>query len=167
MDVLIVPHSHLYLELTIFFLSLFILREQVGEGQRERERENPKQASHCQCGAWCGAQTQEPWDHDLSWNPRVSRLTKWATQVPRIVHIFHGGHSGVCMLGSHLVWICLSLMIYDVDTIWISSFDEWLCHLWAIFSVQAWLFDKGDMNVKSHFEEKTADRLHVETVPPG
>ena len=50
----------------IIFLSLFIYFE-WGKG-RERMRENPKQAPSCQPRAWCGAQTHEPWDHDLSPN---------------------------------------------------------------------------------------------------
>ena len=57
---------------TLFFLSLFILREteteQYGEGQREREREgeNPKQAPCHQHRAPVGAPAHEPRDHDLS-----------------------------------------------------------------------------------------------------
>ena len=40
------------------------------EGQGERNGENPKQAPHFQQEARCGAQTHEPWDHDLSRNQR-------------------------------------------------------------------------------------------------
>ena len=43
-------------------------REQAGEGQKEKERKYPKQAPCCQHRTRCGAWTQEPWDHDLSWN---------------------------------------------------------------------------------------------------
>ena len=50
---------------------LFILRERYaceqGRG-RERVRENPMQAPLCQHRALLGAQTREPWDHNLSWN---------------------------------------------------------------------------------------------------
>ena len=38
------------------------------ERERESERENPKQASHCQHQAWCGAPTQKLQYHHLSWN---------------------------------------------------------------------------------------------------
>ena len=59
----------------LFFLEfLFIVCERENasawaeEGQRERERENPKQALQGQHRAGREAWTQEPWDHDLSWN---------------------------------------------------------------------------------------------------
>ena len=69
-------HVFWLLPITFFFVSflkfLLILRERetawAGEVQREKERENPKQAPRYQCRARCGAQTHEPWDHDLSWN---------------------------------------------------------------------------------------------------
>ena len=43
-----------------------------GGAERERERENPKQAPHCQHRAWCRAQSQEPWEHDLSQNQELT-----------------------------------------------------------------------------------------------
>ena len=46
---------------------LFLREYEQGRGT-ERERENPKQALCCQCRAWCGAQSHELWDHDLSQN---------------------------------------------------------------------------------------------------
>ena len=58
--------------LYFFFLTLFILRVRecmcaFERGRdRARRRENLKQAPHCQHGAQCEAQPQEPRDHDLS-----------------------------------------------------------------------------------------------------
>ena len=43
--------------------------------EREKEKENPRQALHCQPRAWCGAQTHEPWDHDLSWSWMLNWLS--------------------------------------------------------------------------------------------
>ena len=40
------------------------------ERQREGKRENPEQAPHYQCRAWCGAWTHKLWDHDLSQNQK-------------------------------------------------------------------------------------------------
>ena len=61
-----------FLFFSFSFVYLFILRERAraGKGQREREREReyPKQSLCCQPGAQGGAQTHEPWDHDMSWN---------------------------------------------------------------------------------------------------
>ena len=55
-----------------YFLSLFIYLEREREYAHVSwggaERENPKQAPRCQCRARHGAQTQGPWDHDLSRN---------------------------------------------------------------------------------------------------
>ena len=42
---------------------------------RERRAEDPKQAPCWQQWAQCGAPTQEPWDHDLSWSQTLDRLT--------------------------------------------------------------------------------------------
>ena len=50
-------------------------RAWVGEGQRERETEDSKQALHWQQKAQCGTRTHEPWDHDLSWNQTLNRLS--------------------------------------------------------------------------------------------
>ena len=53
------------------FTYLLLEREQAGEGQRESDRENPKQALHCQHRVQRGAQTHEPWDHDMSQNQQT------------------------------------------------------------------------------------------------
>ena len=53
-------------------------RERAEEGQRERETEDLKQALCRQQRSWCGAQTQEPWDHDLSWSWTLNRLSHQA-----------------------------------------------------------------------------------------
>ena len=49
----------------------------MGEGQRERETQNLKlvQALSCQHTARLGAQTHEPWDHDLSQSWMPNQLT--------------------------------------------------------------------------------------------
>ena len=74
-----VTFIYLFAYLYVYFnVYLFILRERERERERKRERENmwagggaereesqnPKQAMHCQGGAW----SHEPWDHDLSQN---------------------------------------------------------------------------------------------------
>ena len=73
-----------------FFLSVFIFRERERRKKRkwkkeqkrelqegaegEGERQNPKQNLHCQPGAQCRSPTQEPWDHELSWNQESDAL---------------------------------------------------------------------------------------------
>ena len=60
--------------LTFNFLNIYLLSLKESESSRvhtraeEGQRENPKQSPHCQCRTWCGAQTRELWDHDLSRN---------------------------------------------------------------------------------------------------
>ena len=73
-----ISSTYFLLGCLFFFVYLFILRE-LGDrgwewvcvGGTERERENPKQAPHCQRRAWCGAQTCELWDYDLSWDQEL------------------------------------------------------------------------------------------------
>ena len=51
----------------------------AGEGQRERDRiQSRLQTLSHQHRAQCGAQTHEPWDHDMN----QSQTFNWATQVP-------------------------------------------------------------------------------------
>ena len=55
--------------------------EQGRGRERGKERENPKQALHCECTAWCGDQTHKT---VRSWpeSNQVGCLTNWATQMP-------------------------------------------------------------------------------------
>ena len=62
----------------LFFYVYLFLRETECERGRGRERGRHRirsrlQAPSCQHRAQCGAQTHEPWDHDLSW----SRILNW------------------------------------------------------------------------------------------
>ena len=77
--------------------------QSVSGGGAEKERETQKlkqlQAQSCQHRAQWGAQTHEPWDHDLSW----SRMLNWLS---------HPGAPFVCFLNSTWVksnGICLFL----------------------------------------------------------
>lgn len=112
--------------------------------------------------------TLAKWLYPFAFLPLMSEGTNFTTSssILGIVHIFSCGHSVVCMLGSHWVCICISLMSCDVETIWVFSFDQCLYHLSAIFSGQACLLYKGNMNVKCHYEEKNAAWLHVQGVLP-
>ena len=73
---------HLFSNVCLFAY-LFILRERGRErrGEAKREGDSPKQALCCHRRAQRGAQTHQPWDHDLSQKSGVRCLTNWATQV--------------------------------------------------------------------------------------
>ena len=65
----------IFIEMFYLFLRERETEYELGRG-RERGRQNPQsrlQALSCQHGAWCGTQTREPRNHDLSW----SRTPNW------------------------------------------------------------------------------------------
>ena len=115
-------HKHIFLEWIwqyVLFKFIYFEKERErewGKGQRERE---PKQAPHCQHQAQGRAQTQELWDHDLSWN-RVGGLTDWATQAPR---------QYVCFFLNLLKCVCLltkQVHSYEFKFILKKSSHKWV-----------------------------------------
>ena len=66
-----------------YFLNVyFVFGERETEHERERGRERGRhrigsrlQALSCLNTTWCGAWTQEPWDHDLNWSQTLNRLS--------------------------------------------------------------------------------------------
>ena len=78
---------------------IFLMFTHLWEGGRaERGTEDLKQALHCSREP--AAQTHEVWDHDLSWNREMGRLTDWATQGPLEIVC-------VSMVVVVVTWLCI------------------------------------------------------------
>ena len=67
---------HFFLQIDSLMIILERDRAWAGEGQRGRHRIRSRlQTLGCQHRAWHGAQTHEPWDHDLSRSRMPNRLS--------------------------------------------------------------------------------------------